>query len=148
MKRLILTITACAALAVTALGGAAGAQAPSTLQLVQIDREVRTGLVDSPPKRRESPGDVFTVRGPVRDAAGGRAGTSNGVFTQTGPRTAHGAATFTLPGGRIAVQGVLGLGGDDTLAVVGGTGTYANATGSVRVVQRQARTTFTFTFGS
>ena len=147
MKRLTLITAACAALAV-ALVGSAGAQAPTTLELVQIDREVKTGLVDNPPKRRESAGDVFTVRGPIRDAQNRRAGTSNGVFTQTGPKSAHGAATFTLPSGRIAIQGVLGTSGDDTLAVVGGTGAYANATGTVRITQRAGRTTFAFTFGS
>jgi hypothetical protein len=146
MKRLILIIAA-GALAVPVLVGSAGAQAPTTLELVQIDREVRTGFVDAPPKRRESAGDVFTVRGPVRDAQGRRAATVQGVFTQTGPRSAHGGGTVTLPAGRIAFQGVLGLGGDDTLAIVGGTGAYSGAGGSVRIVQRQGRTTFTFTFG-
>jgi hypothetical protein len=146
MKRLILTIAACA-LAVPVLVGSAGAQAPTTLELVQLDREVRTGLVDAPPKRRESAGDVFTVRGPLRDAQNRRVATAHGVFTQTGPRTAHGVATVILPSGRIAFQGVLGLGGDDTLAIVGGTGAYAAAAGSVRIVQSRGRTTFTFTFG-
>jgi hypothetical protein len=146
MKRLILIIAACA-LAVPVLVGPAGAQAPTTLELVQLDREVKTGLVDAPPKRRESAGDVFTVRGPLRDAQNRRAATAQGVFTQTGPRSAHGGATITLPSGRIAFQGVLGLRGDDTLAIVGGAGAYAGATGSVRIVQRQGRTTFTFTFG-
>ena len=141
MKRLILIITA-GALAAAALVGSAGAQAPTTLELVQSDREVTSGFVDAPPKRRDSAGDVFTVRGPLRDAQNRRAATAHGVFTQTGPRSAHGGATFTLPAGRIAVQGVLGLGGDDTLAIVGGTG----ASGSVRIVQSQGRTTFTFTF--
>jgi hypothetical protein len=146
MKRLILIIAACA-LAVPVLVGPAGAQAPTTLELVQLDREVKTGFIDAPPKRRESAGDVFTVRGPLRDAQNRRAATVQGVFTQTGPRSAHGGGTVTLPTGRIAFQGVLGLGGDDTLAIVGGTGEYSGATGSVRLVQRQGRTTFTFTFG-
>lgn len=145
MKRLTLIIAACAALAVPSV---VTAQAPTTLELVQIDREVKTGLVDNPPKRRESAGDVFTVRGPIRGTDNRRAGTSQGVFTQTGPDSAHGAATFTLPSGRIAIQGVLGTSGVDTLAVVGGTGAYANATGTVRIAQRAGRTTFAFTFGS
>jgi hypothetical protein len=146
MKRLTLIIAACAALAVPAV---VTAQGPTTLELVQIDRDVKTGFVDAPPKRRESAGDVFTVRGPLRDAQGRRAGTAHGVFTQTGPRSAHGAATITLPSGRIAIQGVLdGTNGDDTLLVVGVSGAYAYATGTVRITQRAGRTTFTFSFGS
>jgi hypothetical protein len=148
MKRLILTAGACAALAAALVAGGATAQTtPATLELVQLERDVRAGFVDNPPRRRESAGDVFTIRGRVRDAAGRAVGSATAVFTQTSRRTAHGGATFTLADGAIEVGGALGGRGVDTLAIVGGTGAYANATGSVRITEGQRRTTFSFTFG-
>jgi hypothetical protein len=144
MKRLILIIAACA-LAVPVLVGPAGAQAPTTLELVQLDREVKTGFVDAPPKRRESAGDVFTVRGPLRDAGSRRVGSVDAVFTQTGRRTARGGGTFTLADGSIEVSGRLGGSGTDTLAITGGTGAYAGASGMVVITEGRGRTRFGFT---
>jgi hypothetical protein len=148
MKRLILTGGVCAALAAALLVGGATAQtAPATLEVVQLERDTRGGFVDNPPRRRESAGDVFTVRGPLRDAAGERVGSADAVFTQTGRRSARGGGTFTLADGSIEVSGRLGGSGTDTLAIVGGTGAYANATGSVRITEPKGRTAFRFTFG-
>jgi hypothetical protein len=144
MKRLILIIATAGALA--ALVGAAGAQSPTTLELVQLERDTRGGFVDNPPRRRESAGDVFTVRGRVRDSAGKAVGSAQAEFVQTGPRSAQGSATFSLGGGRIMVAGALAGRGDDTLAIVGGTGAYTGATGTVQIVEARGRTEFRFTF--
>ena len=148
MKRLILTGGACAALAAALLAGGATAQtAPATLELVQLERDVRSGFVDNPPRRRESAGDVFTVRGRLRDAAGTPVGSADAVFTQTGRRSARGGGTFTLADGSIEVSGRLGGSGTDTLAVTGGTGVYADATGAVVITEGRGRTAFRFTLG-
>jgi hypothetical protein len=144
MKRLILIIATAGALA--ALVGAAGAQSPTTLELAQLERETRGGFVDNPPRHRESAGDLFTVRGPLRDAAGQAVGNAHAVFTQTARRAARGGATFTLADGSIEVSGRLGGTGTDTLAIVGGTGAYAGATGSVLITESRGRTAFRFTF--
>jgi Allene oxide cyclase barrel like domain len=114
---------------------------------VQLERDVRAGFVDNPPRRRETAGDVFTIRGRVRDAAGKAVGSTSAVFTQTGPRSARGGATFSLADGTIEVSGALRGRGADTLAIVGGTGAYAGVTGSVRITEGQRRTTFRFTLG-
>ncbi len=148
MKPLLLAAAATVALAGSTLIGSAGAQTtPATLELVQLERDVRGGFVDNPPRRRESAGDVFTVRGPVRDAAGRAAGRATAAFTQTAKRSALGAATFVLSGGQLMIAGVVD-GGTDTLAVVGGTGAYEGATGSVRITEGRRRTVFSFTLGS
>lgn len=148
MKPLLILAALAAALAGPALIGTAGAQTtPTTLELVQRERDTSTGFVDNPPRRRESAGDVFTIRGPVRDAAGDRAGSAQAVFTQTGRRSALGSATFALRDGQLMIAGVVDGGAADTLAVVGGTGAYAGATGTVRVTEGRRRTVFTFTLG-
>ncbi len=145
MKRLILSAAVCAAIAVPLLAGGAAAQS-GTLELVQLERDTTSGFVDNPPRRRESAGDLFTVRGAVRDASGARAGSADAVFTQTGRRSAVGGATFALAQGTIVISGRLGGSGTDTLAIVGGTGAYAGAAGSVVITEAQNRTRFTFTF--
>lgn len=144
MKRLILIIATAGTLA--ALVGAAGAQSPTTLELVQLERDTRGGFVDNPPRRRESAGDIFTVRGRVRDTAGKAVGSAQAEFIQTGPRSAQGSATFSVGGGRIMIAGALAGRGDDTLAITGGTGSYAGASGTVEVVEARGRTEFRFSF--
>lgn len=150
MKRIVpIAATVAAIAAVPALVAGAGAQSapPSgTLELVQRERDVRAGFVDNPPRRRESAGDVFTVTGPVRDAAGRRAGTVQAVFTQTRRRGAHGAVTFLLSGGRITAVGALAGSGTDDLAIAGGTGTYAKAAGTVTITEAEGETRFRFAF--
>jgi hypothetical protein len=151
VKWIILVAGACAALAVPVLRGTATAQSqpPSgTLELVQLERETRSSFVDAPPRRREAAGDIFTVAGRVRDATGSPSGRAQAVFTQTGRRTAQGSATFALATGQIVIAG--GLAGSDsvdTLAIVGGTGAYAGATGTARITMRRGRTEFRFSFG-
>jgi hypothetical protein len=145
MKPLLIAAAATAALAGSTLIGSAGAQTtPATLELVQLEREVRTGFVDNPPRRRESAGDVFTIRGPVRDASGRRAGRAEAVFTQTARRSSLGNATFVLSGGRLMTSGIVDGGTTDTLAVVGGTGAYEGAAGTVRITEGRRRTSFSF----
>jgi hypothetical protein len=145
MKPLLIAAAATAALAGSTLIGSAGAQTiPATLELVQLERDVSTGFVDNPPRRRESAGDVFTIRGRVRDAAGRPAGRAEAVFTQTGRRSAAGAATFVLSGGQLMIAGIVDGGSTDTLAVVGGTGAYEGAAGTVRVTEGRRRTSFSF----
>jgi hypothetical protein len=88
------------------------------------------------------------VRGRVRDASGRAVGSVSAVFTQTSRRTGHGGGTFTLAGGTIEMSGVLRGRGNDTLAIVGGTGAYADVSGSVQITEKQRRTAFRFTLTS
>lgn len=148
MKPYLTLAALAAAIAGSSLIASAGAQtSPTTLEFVQLERDVRTGFVDNAPRRRESPGDVFTIRGAVRDSAGRSAGKADAVFTQTGKDSALGAATFALRDGQLMIAGRVGGGSADTLAVVGGTGAYAGATGAVRITEGNRRTRFSFTLG-
>lgn len=129
------------------------------LELRMAYREAKVTFVDNPPrmtKRRqsESPGDMAVSRGALRDAAGRRIGTVHSVFTISGgasPRTSElSTAVFLLRDGQIATQGVVlnqpgGRGPDrDVLPVVGGSGAYAGARGTMTVTTGKRGVAFAF----
>jgi hypothetical protein len=146
------------AVLVAGLAVAAGtsAQAPGppsgTIELVQRERDARFAGVDNPPRRKESPGDVFLIGGVLRHDDGRTAGRAAAMFTQTDRRRAVGTAVFKLAGGDIVATGALDDRGSadtsDTLAVVGGTGSYAGARGTAVVSEGQGETRFRLSLGS
>lgn len=119
------------------------APAPGTLTLEMRHKEARVTMVDEKPlmtrrRRSESPGDSVVTRGTLRDASGARAGVIHGQFVVTGGRspdtTEQVLATFVLEDGQLATQGLIDQEGDtETVAVVGGTGRFDGATGTVEV---------------
>jgi hypothetical protein len=159
MKRLALIIAAtCAAIVSGAVVVVrSDAQAPGlptgTLELVSLDRETRFTFVDNPPRRRERAGDLFVINSRLRDSSNRFAGRLHASFAETQPPPrviAQGSATFLLRDGQIAVSGpIVNQGaGDrtDTLAVVGGTGAYTAARGTLvtEETRRGARYLITF----
>jgi hypothetical protein len=158
MQRLALIITAaCAAIvSVVALVGSSGAQQPGpptgTLELVSLDRETRFTFVDNPPRRRERAGDLFMINARLRDGANRPTGRLHASFAETQPPprvVAQGSATFILRNGQIMVSGpIVDRPGDrtDTFAVVGGSGAYTAARGTMVTTETRRRTRFLFTF--
>jgi hypothetical protein len=158
MQRLALIITAaCAAIiSVVALVGSSGAQQPGpptgTLALVSLDRETRFTFVDNPPRRRERAGDLFMINARLRDGANRPTGRLHASFAETQPPprvVAQGSATFILRNGQIMVSGpIVDRPGDrtDTFAVVGGSGAYTAARGTMVTTETRRRTRFLFTF--
>jgi hypothetical protein len=158
MQRLALIITvACAAIVgVVALVGSSGAQQAGppmgTLELVSLNRETRFAFVDNPPRRRERAGDLFMINARLRDTSNRPAGRLHASFAETQPPprvVAQGSATFILGNGQIMVSGPLvDRPGDrtDTFAVVGGTGAYTAARGTMLSTDTRRRTRFVFTF--
>jgi hypothetical protein len=159
MQRLVLIITAACAAIISAavLGGNSGAQQPGpptgTLELVTLDRETRFKFVDNPPKRRERPGDLFMINARVRDSSNRPTGRLHASFAETQPPprvVAQGSATFILGNGQIMVSGLIVDQGrndqTDTFAVVGGSGAYAAARGTMVTTETRTRTRFVFTF--
>jgi hypothetical protein len=122
--------------------GQAGA-APATVTLEMRHKEARVTMIDESPRmtrrrRSESPGDSVVTRGTLRDAAGARAGVVHGQFVVTGGRspdtTEQVTATFVLAGGQLAAQGVIDQeGASEVLPIVGGTGRFDGATGTVEI---------------
>jgi hypothetical protein len=158
MQRLAVIITAaCAAIvAVVALVGSSGAQQPGppagTLELVSREGETRFTFVDNPPRREERAGDLFMINARLRDVSGRPVGRLHASFAETQPPprvVAQGSATFILGNGQIMVSGpIVDRPGDrtDTLAVVGGTGAYTGARGTLVTTDRQRSSRYMFTF--
>jgi hypothetical protein len=159
MKRLAIMITAaCVAIICGAvLVARTDAQAPGpptgTLELTSLDRETRFTFVDNPPRRRERAGDLFTINSRLRDASNRPAGRLHATFVETQPPprvVAPGSATFVLSDGQIMVSGpIVNEGrGDrtDTLAVVGGTGAYTAARGTLTTTETRTGGRYLFTF--
>lgn len=135
-----------AALAATALAAGSGTAqeppAPTELELVATDRDTRSAFVDAPPRRREGPGDMFTIEGRLRGGAGRVVAT----FVQTSGARAQGGGTFVLPNGRIMFAGTLsGSSRVNEMAVIGGTGAYANAGGTMTATESRTATSFRIT---
>jgi len=131
------------------------AQQPSaptgTLQLIQRDRDSTSRLIDVPPRqgerRRSTIGDAFLITGAVRDLAGNRAGRLQALFVVTNVRRgdAQVSGTFILPDGRIVIGGATTEADIDDFAVIGGTGRYTGARGTLRVTEGRT-TAFVFNF--
>jgi hypothetical protein len=159
MTRLALIVTAaCAAIVtVAAVVGSSGAQQPGpptgTLKVVSLDRETRFKFVDNPPPRLERAGDLFTIRARLRDSSNRPTGRLHASFAETQPpprAVAQGSATFVLRNGQIMVSGLIVDRGrndrTDTFAVVGGSGAYTAARGTMVTTESRKRTRFVFTF--
>lgn len=152
MKRLsvpaaVLPAAAAVAVVIAANGGA---QTPGARTLTFLDDTNHTsqGFVDSAPtspvrdpgsrRFRLSIGDTVYVHSAILDRAGGtRIGTAYSQFTVVSGNSfanavlrGHGA--FKLRDGQIAAEGIVRpANATNTVAVVGGTGAYAGARGSL-----------------
>jgi hypothetical protein len=120
-----------------------------TLELVQRDRDTRSRVIDVPPRqgqrRRPTIGDGSLITGAVRDTAGNRVGRVQAHFLVTTREDAQASGTFILHDGRIVISGATTEADVDDFAVLGGTGRYAGARGTLRVTEGRT-TTFLFTF--
>lgn len=155
MKRFVLIISAaCAAIiSAAAVVGSSGAQQPGpptgTLELVALDREGSFKFVDIPPRRRESGGDQFLINQRLRNTSNRRVGRAHAAFAVTPgrPSVSQGSATFVFGNGQIVVTGIIDeRGRTDTLAIVGGSGAYAGARGTLVTTETRRSTRFLFTF--
>ena len=144
MQRLALLAAAAAAAIVIAgiLTTSGGAQEPGERTFKIIEGSGGTfGFVDNPPKARNprnprlSAGDAFVFTTPLFNEANRRIGTLHVYCAVTRGGTQRRAAsqcngTYDLRDGSLAASAVL-AGDDATIAVVGGTGAYEGARGSI-----------------
>jgi hypothetical protein len=142
MKRLsVLVVAALAAIVLSGvLTTSGGAQQPGERTLTFVAVTSTEGFVDLAPKvrnRRLSAGDMFITSQRLLDAAGKRVGTlyvkctaihrgRDPVFQCEG--------TYAISGGTVVVSAAFGgrLGNNITGAIVGGTGDYEGAAGTLR----------------
>ena len=120
-------IVAAAILAVTA-GGQTPSPAPADFTVTSTIRDRDSAFVNNPP-RRQSPGDVFLATGRI---TGAKRGTFDFTCTLTSRRASLCDAAATFSDGAIYLTArVAGEGRVLRAAIVGGTGAYNGATGTL-----------------
>jgi hypothetical protein len=145
---------------IVALAAAAAAPAAhaETITFSVTSVSVSVKQTDLPPKGA-SKGDLIVYRDRLLNTArrfrrpkGAVVGTDHGTLTFTGPHTARFSGTAVLPDGTLRLAGgVTPLpNGVLRIRVVGGTGRYARATGTVLVGagEKRALNTYTLTLPS
>lgn len=134
-RTLLPTTTAALVAAAIAVPGSFAQSTPSTLEL-KLPNSAPDAVTDGG-KRGPSPGDRLTFTGRLTDK-GATAGTFHATadILNNNASSALMVATLELPGnGTLAAQGKLNFkrSNQGTLAVLGGTGNYTGATGSITV---------------
>ncbi|MBS0613898.1 MAG: dirigent protein [Proteobacteria bacterium] len=134
-------------LSFAALIGAAPATCFAARTLHWVERATHEHVVDIAPAG-DSLGDLLTFVNPLYDAANDKqVGDSNGycVRTEVG-KSWQCTWTTHLQQGELAVSGTYADEGDSTFIIVGGSGAFAGARGSLKVHARDAgHTTYDFT---
>src|SRR3954470_9024129 len=145
---LIAAAAATVAVAAAAISGGAQAADGRTLTFLDDTNHATQAFVDNPPKSpvgnpaskrfRLSTGDMLYVRSPILYHKGGtRIGTAYSQFTVvSGSKFANvvfrGHGAFRLRDGQLAVDGVVRpANSTNTIPVIGGTGAYEGARGSM-----------------
>lgn len=131
------------------LAGCGGGSDTTTLKLIE-HAETDTVRHIGPPKEEDSVGDVLAFANPVFDEADkNQVGTDNGSCV----RTAVGRAweciwTLKVDEGQLTVEGPFYDGGKPSkLAITGGTGSYADASGEMTLKARDPEETeYDFTY--
>lgn len=146
MKPTTILATISASLWLAACNATPAAPAPTTLAVVE---HATTDAVTDTGATGDTVGDVLTFANEVYDADNqSKVGTDNGYCV----RTAAGSAwecewTLTLADGQINAMGPFLDAGDSKLAIIGGTGAYAQARGEMALHARNAEgTEYDFTY--
>jgi hypothetical protein len=145
MKRLpLLIVGAVAASTVALLLAVTGSAQPQGRVIHVIEHEVQFTDVDHPPKKKLSQGDEFAFRGKLFDTSEKRIGSSGGscVFLLVTRHHSSGQCTRVtfLPEGKISAVGGLWFRPElqtFTLPIVGGTGAYDGAEGTLVIEQHR-----------
>jgi hypothetical protein len=139
MRRLAALLGSALLAAVAASAATPALAAPSTGIVITV-KSVTTASIprDTPPKGA-SKGDRIVMRDRLLNVgrqfgkpAGAVVGRDEGVLVLTDPTSGTFDGVTTLPGGTIRLHGII-RDGFETFTVVGGTGRYAHARGTVSV---------------
>ena len=120
-----------AAALVSGLLASSSAASTNVAFLRFYERPGKTTTVDKMPRGKM--GDVFLYQNPIFDRHGTRVGTDHGVCTMLSSQQSQCNSTLTLPKGQIVTIGLHGpeLREKYQAAVIGGTGAYAAARGTL-----------------
>jgi hypothetical protein len=140
---------ALAALGVVVAATALAGGTASARRTIRVVERATTDAVTETGKKGDSAGDLLTFANQVYDAANAKAvGADDGWCIRTvAGKSWECAWTTALAGGQIMVSGPFLDAGPSKLAIVGGTGAYANARGWMDLRARNAKgTEYDFVF--
>lgn len=122
------------------IASSAFVHANGTTDLHVIDHSSQEAFLDVPPAGT-SLGDQFYFNDPVFDASNVKQiGTDQGIcFSMVRNHANECHWTTYLPEGQITVEGPFDFPADSTLAILGGTGSYQNARGTMTLHSRDAQ---------
>jgi hypothetical protein len=141
-------VPALALLASAQAGASSGSTRAITMHLVE--KQFGFNYIDNPPRQgRNAPplmGDEFVFTSDIRTRSGQHVGWIDAtcIVARGGPNT-HGPCygVFSLKGGQIMGLAEFSNADVTNIAVVGGTGAYRGATGTVRSVSRGGNSPYT-----
>ncbi|MGH2596047.1 MAG: allene oxide cyclase family protein [Actinomycetota bacterium] len=143
---------AAAALAIVLVAGLV-AQARTTRNtratVVHVIEHAKTDTVIDTGKAGDTTGDLLTWHNKVYDETDTSvAGKDQGECIRISPKQGTWECTWItwVAGGSITVEGPFYDTKDSVLAITGGTGTYADATGSMQLVSKNGGTEYDFIF--
>ena len=121
-----------AAALVSGIGASSGGASTGVASLRFYERPGPTSVVDNAPKgKKAGRGDLIVYANPVFDRQGTQVGTDHGVCTVLSSSQSQCEATLALPKGQIVTHGLQGMTSSFEVAVIGGTGAYAGARGTM-----------------
>jgi uncharacterized low-complexity protein len=143
---LLAAVAGAATLAFAVMNATAGSSSSSTT--VHVIEHAITDAVTNGPKTDKA-GNILTFANPVYDSADSKkVGSDSGFCTRIVVKKSWECLWTTfLSGGQITVEGPFSDTGNTVLAITGGTGTYANARGSMELkYHTKTGTKFDFVF--
>ncbi len=120
--------------AIAAIGSIAGSSSAAPVATIKVIEHATSDHVIDTGKKGDSSGDLLTFHNKVFDSTDAtQAGTDQGTCVRESPKAGSWECMWTtsLAGGQITVEGPFYDSKDSVVAVTGGTGTYASATGSM-----------------
>jgi hypothetical protein len=120
------------AVLVSGIGASSIGASSGVASLRFYERPGSTHVIDNAPKgRKAGRGDIILFVNPVFDRQGTQVGTDRGVCTMYSAGESQCDATLALPKGQIVTHGLQGAKTGFDVAVIGGTGAYAGARGTM-----------------
>lgn len=117
---------------VSGLGASSIGASSGVASLRFYERPGSTHVIDNAPMGKQAGrGDLVLYANPVFDRHGTQVGTDHGVCIVLGAGESQCDATLALPKGQIVTHGLQGAKSSFDVAVIGGTGTYSGARGTM-----------------
>jgi hypothetical protein len=128
----VIAATFAAASLVSGVGASSSGASATAASLHFYERPGPTTVVDNAPKgKKPGRGDVILFANPVFDRHGTQVGTDHGMCTVLDAGRSQCDTTLVLPKGDVVTHGLENARTSFDVAVIGGTGAYAGAKGTM-----------------